>query len=317
MKCEKTNGSERPLETYNNLSSRHAYMILAHHQFDLLALLCSLLDHPQHDLFIHVDKHAKDFDETLILNAVRHSHVYFIPRTHITWGGTHMIHTELRLLHAALEHGPYSYYHLLSGVDLPLRPADEIHSFFEAHAGSEFIHFSEEDYNQKKAGHINRYYWFGNLYSRDKGIFFHVERISLVLQAKLKIKRSRKNPPPFKCGSQWFSITEDLARYTVQNEKWIKKFFAYTRIPDENMMQMLIANTEFYDRRYFPNEDSDYHSCMRLIDWKRGQPYTFLSTDYDELTTSDFLFARKFDWNRDRDICLRLAEHVRGMALSE
>ena len=34
---------------------------------------------------------------------------------------------------------------------------------------------------------------------------------------------------------------------------------------------------------------------MRLIDWKRGEPYTFKKEDFDELVYSKMLFARKFD----------------------
>ena len=33
---------------------------------------------------------------------------------------------------------------------------------------------------------------------------------------------------------------------------------------------------------------------MRLVDWNRGNPYTWQSQDYNELIASDRLFARKF-----------------------
>ena len=50
----------------------------------------------------------------------------------------------------------------------------------------------------------------------------------------------------------------------------------------------------------------DYHGCMRYVDWKRGNPYVFRMADYPQLKDSDFLFARKFDLNTDREICERL-----------
>ena len=34
---------------------------------------------------------------------------------------------------------------------------------------------------------------------------------------------------------------------------------------------------------------------MRLIDWNRGEPYTFRISDISELINSDILFARKID----------------------
>ena len=33
---------------------------------------------------------------------------------------------------------------------------------------------------------------------------------------------------------------------------------------------------------------------MRLIDWRRGNPYVWRDEDYDELIHSDRIFARKF-----------------------
>ena len=33
--------------------------------------------------------------------------------------------------------------------------------------------------------------------------------------------------------------------------------------------------------------------CLRLIDWKRGNPYTFQMQDIEEIMDSDRLFCRK------------------------
>lgn len=41
---------------------------------------------------------------------------------------------------------------------------------------------------------------------------------------------------------------------------------------------------------------------MRLIDWNRGEPYTFRISDISELINSDILFARKFDEKIDFEI---------------
>ena len=43
-------------------------------------------------------------------------------------------------------------------------------------------------------------------------------------------------------------------------------------------------------------------SNMRLIDWNRGNPYVFKSSDFEELIKSDMLFARKFDCSVDKQI---------------
>lgn len=40
---------------------------------------------------------------------------------------------------------------------------------------------------------------------------------------------------------------------------------------------------------------NDYFASLRLIDWKRGNPYVWRENDYEELMQAPHLFARKFD----------------------
>lgn len=40
----------------------HAYMIIAHRQFDLLAKLITALDDERNDIFVHIDAKVRDFD---------------------------------------------------------------------------------------------------------------------------------------------------------------------------------------------------------------------------------------------------------------
>ena len=51
---------------------------------------------------------------------------------------------------------------------------------------------------------------------------------------------------------------------------------------------------------------------MRHIDWHRGNPYIFLSEDYEELMSNKALFARKFDCNKDRNIIDKIYKKLMG-----
>lgn len=70
---------------------KHAYLIMAHNEFELLKRLIIQLDDTRNDIYIHIDKKvnkeifAKLKEETKKL--IRYSQLYFIPRTKITWGG--------------------------------------------------------------------------------------------------------------------------------------------------------------------------------------------------------------------------------------
>ena len=60
--------------------NKHAYLILAHNQFDILKKLVVALDSKHNDIYIHVDKKAKDFDEHEFSMLTKFSKVFFIKR---------------------------------------------------------------------------------------------------------------------------------------------------------------------------------------------------------------------------------------------
>ena len=47
---------------------------------------------------------------------------------------------------------------------------------------------------------------------------------------------------------------------------------------------------------------------MRKIDWIRGKPYIWRISDLDYLKSSSMLFARKFDYNIDKEIIFKIKE---------
>jgi len=288
---------------------RHAYLIIAHHQPQLLELLCKLLDHPQHDFYIHIDAKTKDFPFDSIKQAVKYSAVHFTPRTSVNWGGYSQINCELLLLKEALKGGEYSYFHLLSGVDLPLRTAEEIYSFFCSHDGKEFINTRVGDKQRQENMRRRISHWCilqEKAGRNDKSRWYRYQDKLRHWQYTLEIDRTRKLEKTIKSGHNWFSITQKLAKYVVDNEKWIKKFFSHSICADELFLQTLIDGTEFENNLYRPLPQADFMGCMRYIDWDRGEPYTFTDADYDELMNCGYLFARKFDIEKHPGVCRRI-----------
>ena len=66
---------------------KHAYLIMAHNHWEHLAELLSALDHPNNDIYLHIDRKAlppqRDFRSLL-----RHSGITLTKRYNIVWGGT-------------------------------------------------------------------------------------------------------------------------------------------------------------------------------------------------------------------------------------
>lgn len=118
----------------------------------------------------------------------------------------------------------------------------------------------------------------------------------------------------FYFGSQWFSITDDLARYVVSKEEWLEKVFRHTSTCDEIFLPTLVCNSRFRENLFVPtlaksNKEVNL-SNMRFIDWSRGEsirhPWTFKAEDLPLLESVDHLWARKFDENVDSEIIDKL-----------
>lgn len=277
---------------------KHAFLIMAHGNWLLLSRLIKKLDHSNIGIYIHIDKKTKfeDKDRNLLLESCKESQVYFIERKKIYWGDYSMIDCELRLLKAASKE-KYDYYHFLSGVDFPIQPLACIFEFFEKNKGFEFVHMSSDDFIAQLQSRYEQYHIFQKYVERSRnGIWFQIERISLFFQRRiLKIQRSKKVPNiVYKAGSQWCSLTHSCVQYIISKEKMIRKMFYKTICCDELFVQTVLYNSEWKKRIYYGNQsDNEETQCLRAIDWKRGNPYTYTIEDYDSLIHSGNLFCRK------------------------
>lgn len=237
------------------------------------------------------------------------SNVEFISkRIKVYWGHYSQVECEINLLDAVLSSNKeYGYIHLLSGVDMPIKSQNQIQDFFEKHAGEEFIQFDDSDFNMQDLKNKTEYpYYWGRhlrqdgLYSRTVGRFMY--HISRIIVKTLRI-RSHYNFVIRK-GPNWFSITEDLARWLVANRKSIRKSFKHVWCPDEMVVQTFVLLSPYANK-------ISAHGNLRKIDWVRGAPYTWQDDDYDELVNSDALFARKFSMNQTPELIKKLTKYLR------
>lgn len=270
---------------------KHAFLIIAHSQYELLATLAELLDHPNNDIYILIDKKSTPPSRSIFKQ--KKSGLFILDkRIDIRWGDISQIKAELLLFRTALNNGNYSYFHLLSGVDLPIKPLDYIFSFFEANNNKEFVGFSNDINWQYK---INRYHLLTRFYrisGKKKEKVDNIRYISEFIINKL-FKRTDNNTT-FKKGANWCSITYGFCKYLISKEQYILKRFRYTSCADEIFLQTILWNSPFRNNIYCLEDE--YSSCLREIDWQRGNPYVWgrSSGDLAVLQKSDKLFARKF-----------------------
>lgn len=284
----------------------HAYMILAHNEFELLENLIKALDDSRNDIFIHIDSKVRNFDFAYFKKIAQDSSVFFTPRVSVKWGDFSMVRAEYVLLEAVFSTGKnYDYVHLISGVDIPLMAQTEMHCFFEENQGKEFLHFGGENPQPIELDRV-RYYHFAT--GRRNYLNRFVTKAESFIGKAMRINRIKGLQ--VQRGSQWFSITGDFAQYLLEQKNFVFKQFSHTFIPDEFFVQTVLINSPFKDNLYHKVFDNSVQGTLRYTDWNRGHPYTFTTEDYDELIHSDCLFARKFSSTVDSNIIRLLYDRV-------
>lgn len=289
---------------------RHAFLIIAHNEPAVLGCLLSLLDTEEADIYLHIDRRA----DTLYgqFAAWRPAHARFWPladRRAVCWGDISQVDVELDLFSAAHAHGPYAYYHLLSGTDLPLRAPAEIFSFFARHQGREFVHFWQSEAHRRDLSRkVARHYLFTR-HLKDKGTLTHaltapVRNLCLALQKLTGY--SRRADAPFCKGSNWVSVTEAFCTHLLEQAPALRRRLTRTLCPDEIFVQTVLWNSPFRER-LFSTADDITKASLRHIDWQRGHPYVWQDADFDELMASGALFARKFSC-ADTTLLRRISE---------
>lgn len=283
----------------NCSSKKHAVLIMAHNQFEILEKLMIQLDHERNDLYIHVDRKSRGFEQDRFEHVCKKSKVVFIPRMSVHWGDSSQTECELRLMEAALSKGK-EYLYLLSGCDLQIKKTQQIHDFFDKHPDNQFLALRN---NISGLSGIQRYYFFLPLRSYNKYIAKGLDMISAFIQKILKVNRLEKIDYPLCKTQNWFSITGECAVYVLSKKDFIEKFVKYTCCADEMFLGTVIVNSKYRDQIYEPYRSPGGH--MRLIDRERPEgasPHTLTMEDWKMIEQCPYFWARKFDIKKDPEI---------------
>ena len=284
---------------------KHAYLIMAHTQPELLKKLVMLLDDERNDLYLHIDSKAKDYPMDEISACVKNATCIFTERTDVKWGSYSQIHCEMVLLKEAVKK-EHHYYHLLSGMDLPIKSQEEIFAFFDQYDGLEFV---DEDLPEISEAALARVKYSHHFYGKAGSAKDLLGALSTKGQKLFGVDRTKKYENiVFQKGRNWFSITHDLAKLVVEKEEWIREVFGQSVCGDELFLQTVARNSAFADKICNSNTMPDIPDT-RYIDWGRGSnnnPYIFRENDLEELKNAAGLFARKFDLSKDGTIVEKL-----------
>lgn len=278
---------------------KHAYLIIAHSQFTILNYLLRALDDERNDIYIHIDKKA----EVPTICEIKTNVFFLKDRLDVRWGDYSQIEVELKLFEAAYNAQKklgveYSYYHLLSGQDLPLKNQDYIHSFFEENVGKEFLGYFQGDLTQELKRKMCIYHLFPKYFSKESGnILIRIVR-SFFSRFQLMFSDGVRNQDlPKVRGTNWCSITNEFVQYLLSKKDEIRRRFRYTFCADEIYKHIICFNSPFRDNLY--DSTNEAKGCQRYCNWVITDDDSYLPSltinDKDKIEETTVLFARKFD----------------------
>lgn len=271
------------------MKKKHAYLIIAHSQLELLQRLISALDDPRNDLYVHIDKKTLSSSPEF---KTDYSALYILPKpVDACWGDVSLVKAELLLIEQMLKHGKYQYCHILSDSDFPIKSQDYIHAYCDNNEGKEFIGFAHGENVAMEIAHKAHYYHAFARHFKDGNVFQRGWRhLFLCLQHLLRMKRNRD--VVFKKGCQWCSITYSFAQYLYDRKEEILKLFEHTCCPDELFIQTFCWNSAYKNNVY--NTHHEFDGCLRFIKWENNLILPILETDVERMICSNRWFARKF-----------------------
>lgn len=268
---------------------KQAYLICAHGNFTLLKCLIHQLDDTDNDIYIHFDKKIGSVDYETFENITKYSNVFCLrKRNNVVWGHISLTLTSIDLLEFALSHFEYDYFHLISGVDFPIKSNAYIKRFLCEHNGLEFIGFLQ---NADLSYKLGLYHLIPHNLQQKYNFFKLLDVVLLSIQRIFHIC-NHKNLNKFVKGCNWWSITNVLAKDIVSHKLYFKNEYRFTSCSDEIFLQTYVSQHK--DKYKIYDTFDEYHGCIRKIDWERGKPYVWQLKDIDELQSSGALFARKF-----------------------
>ncbi len=278
---------------------KHAYLLLTHEFTPILETLIRMIDDERNDIYVHIDKKVLVSYEDRIRNLVKKSTLFFVDRVRVYWGHVSLVKAEYSLFQEARNNGPYSFYHLLSGSDLPTRSQDEIWDFFEERKGREFISFSKEEMPERVM-----YKWPFSKHLRGmctdrKWIYRKINVAQAALTAfciGFQKRMGYKNHvfPTYKKGSEWVSLTGKAVDILLEYKHKAIKGFKYANCPDEHYKHTILfcVKNGLIPSVSVDNCQLDFVGSYRFIPWGKGS-LDLTINDFDEIVGSNALFCRK------------------------
>lgn len=276
---------------------KKAYIIIAHKNPVHLHRLINRLNDGNSDFFLHIDKKV---EISLFQNIIEFGDViHWTERFDSKWGSYGTIKPYLAAMRQIREMAVnFDRIMLLSGQDYPIKSNADIDAFFTRSPHSVFINYFPIPNYDKWPGPAR-----GGLYRVDK-YYFGLEKLELLRSRALNFLATylpflrRKLPNGMKpyTGQTWWNIDMYTLNYILDYDAEHPEYMYFHRntfVADELFVQMIIGNST--DEKLLQRIEN---SEKRFTIWEKAtsaHPKILDKDDFDRISASDDLFARKFE----------------------
>lgn len=274
---------------------KHAFLIMAHKQPELIERIVEKIEAQNHFIYIHYDAKSPDFNR---ISNIRDTHrnITVLDRMNVRWGMFSQTLCELNGFRSMFSsENRYDYYHLISGQDYPCVTVDTFDSFFEKNAGTSFMKLDTEDetieYRKKKFP-----YRLENWYLNDK---LDASILGVKLY-KIFNRLTKIIPRPYRAmnsvwgGWNWCSVTRDVLEYCLvyldEHPEYVRRF-RYTLASDELILATIIKPVA-------EKMNVDINNSLRFVEWNprrysKTLPLILNELEYEDIVNSGAFFCRK------------------------
>lgn len=291
----------------------HAFLITAYKNPAHLAQLINALDSPHSYFFIHPDKKSPLINDPVLTDLSKKQNVQIAPTPRkVNWAGISHLEAITDLLKMARKAAvPFDYFHTLSGSDFPIKPIEVIDSFFEHHAGEEFMQFMKLPTSTWTDGGLDRikYYQLYDVMNPRTEFFWWLNPRVVRLQQRLGFERSLpRHFTTFYGGYIWWSLSHaaiDVIMHTLDTYPELMKRFRHCFCSEEILIPTILLNSSL--------KGNLTGNHLRYIDWtpRNGNaPANLDETDFKAIVNSKALFARKFEYPVGEKLLTMVRQHI-------
>jgi hypothetical protein len=247
--------------------------------------------------YVHVDRKV-DMEAYLADLGPAVSRMRLVPdRQEVFWGGWSMVRATMVLMEAALADSDIDILTLVSDDTAFLGAANEV----AASLRKQPLRIDRRPATVERQLRYSGLYFFDSRFTSARSSEVTHREIDPVLVEHVlrdleELRRTGKSDVQVHQGPQWWSMPRELAEYVatrLRDDRRLKLSFRYSAIPDESVIQTLVAE------RVGENSELSPDACPMFFDFSRDpKPFVFdnreqvLASEYSELLPNR-LFIRK------------------------